>query len=53
LVEREECRALLCELDAWLQRRLEAMGDEFRPGMEYIRQWEYSVDESGTVPYCD
>ena len=39
------------ELDAWLQRRLDAAGDEFLPGMEYIRRWGYPVDETGTVPY--
>lgn len=42
----------LCEdLDAWLQRRLDARGDAFLPGMDHIRQWGYTVDERGTVPY--
>ena len=39
------------ELDAELQRRLDAMGDAFLPGPEYIRRWGYPVDETGTVPY--
>ena len=39
------------KLDAWLQRKLEAMGDEFLPGMDYIRKWNYPVNETGTVPY--
>ena len=42
---------LVRELDAWLQRRLDAMGDEFLPGMDYIKRWGYPVDETGTVPY--
>jgi arylsulfatase A-like enzyme len=43
--------ALVHELDEWLQRRLDAIGDEFLPGLEYIRRWGYPVDETGTVPY--
>ena len=42
---------LVRELDAWLQRRLDARGDAFLPGMAYIQQWGYPVDETGTVPY--
>jgi arylsulfatase A-like enzyme len=38
-------------LNAQLQGKLAALDDEFRPGMEYIRQWNYTVDETGTVPY--
>jgi arylsulfatase A-like enzyme len=45
------CAGRVGELDAWLQRRLDAMGDEFLPGIEYIRRWGYPVDETGTVPY--
>jgi arylsulfatase A-like enzyme len=51
LVDKPEYTELVGELDAWLQRRLDAMGDEFLPGLEYIRRWGYPVDESGTVPY--
>jgi arylsulfatase A-like enzyme len=40
------------ELDALLNRKLEAMGDAFLPGGEYLRQWGYSVDATGTVPYA-
>jgi arylsulfatase A-like enzyme len=43
--------ALVRELDERLQRRLDAMGDEFLPGLDYIRRWGYPVDETGTVPY--
>jgi hypothetical protein len=51
LVDRPAYADLVRELDAWLQRRLEARGDAFLPGMDYIRQWGYTVDETGTVPY--
>jgi arylsulfatase A-like enzyme len=51
LVDKPEYAELVGELDAWLQRRLDAMGDEFLPGLEYVRRWGYPVDESGTVPY--
>lgn len=42
---------LQSEMDKWLTERLKANGDEFLPGMEYIKKWGYPVDESGTVPY--
>jgi arylsulfatase A-like enzyme len=53
LVGRPQAEALCAQLDAWLQRRLRRIGDEFRPGMDYIRQWGYPVDATGTVPYTD
>jgi arylsulfatase A-like enzyme len=39
------------ELDAWLNRKLRAAGDEFLTAEEYIRKWGYQVDKDGTVPY--
>jgi len=51
LVGDPEYAAFVQELDARLQRKLDALGDEFLPGLEYIRQWGYPVDETGTVPY--
>lgn len=53
LVDSPEHAALRKELEARLQRRLAAIGDEFRPGMEYIRRWNYTVDATETVPYTD
>ena len=38
-------------LEEILFRKLEERGDEFRPGLEYVRAWGYRVDETGTVPY--
>ena len=51
LIGRRKHRDLLYELHAWLQRRLDAMGDEFLPSTEYIRRFGYQIDERGTVPY--
>jgi len=53
LINKPEYRELQAELDARLQRKLDAMGDEFLPGMEYIRRWNYTVSETGTVPYTN
>jgi arylsulfatase A-like enzyme len=51
LVDEPAHAALKDKLDAWLQRKLDASGDAFLPGLEYIRHWGYPVDETGTVPY--
>lgn len=37
-------------LDGQLQRLLAKTADDFRPGMDYIRQWGYQVDKTGTAP---
>ena len=50
LVGKPECDGLVAEMDAWLQRKLDAQGDAFLPGMEYVRRWGYPVDERETVP---
>lgn len=36
-----------------LSQMLEEQKDSFLPGTEYIKQWGYSVDQNGTVPYTD
>jgi arylsulfatase A-like enzyme len=51
LVDDPASAALRAELDARLATRLEETGDRFLPGMEYIRQWGYTVDAEGTVPF--
>jgi len=42
---------LEAELDDLLQNKLRAANDSFLPAADYIRQWNYRVDSSGTVPY--
>jgi len=39
------------DIDALLTQKLKETGDEFLPGMEYVRQWGYPVDKRETVPY--
>jgi arylsulfatase A-like enzyme len=45
--------ALQTELDSILSRKLKANGDEFLPAAAYIKQWGYTVDANGTVPYTN
>ena len=41
------------KMDELLTRKLKERGDEFRPGPDYIRQWGYTVNANGTVPYAN
>ncbi len=51
LVNTPENAALQATLDAQLQRKLKANGDEFLPAAPYIAKWGWQVDARGTVPY--
>lgn len=51
LVDQAEYADLQGELDALLQRELDAIGDDFLPGMSYINRWGYPLDDTGTVPF--
>ena len=53
LVGNPEFAVLQSELDSRLMESLEKAGDKFLPGQEYLEQWGYSVDETGTVPYVN
>lgn len=39
------------KLGRQLKTLLLKRGDEFKPGMEYVKKWNYYVDEKETVPY--
>jgi len=39
------------DLDSRLTKMLRERKDDFRPGMEYVKKWNYVVDENETVPY--
>ena len=39
------------QLEATLQRKLRESHDDFRPGADYIRKWNYVTDKTGTAPY--
>lgn len=51
LVNQPDQAALQTELEALLQNKLQATGDQFLPGLDYIQQWGYPLDETGTVPF--
>ena len=51
LVNRQSTSSLKKHLDSLLDRKLDETGDRFLPGMDYIREFGYTVDETGTVPY--
>jgi len=38
-------------LDALLKRKLAEQNDQFLPGGDYVKKWNYLVNERGTVPY--
>jgi len=50
LVNLPEYARLQGELDTWLWRKLQATGDEFLPGLDYMHRWGYPMDETETVP---
>lgn len=52
LIGNPEYSELQTELEKSLSERLKENGDEFLPGMEYIKKWGYTVDSTGTVPYA-
>ena len=51
LIGQPGAAALEADLDALLTARLQKRGDEFLPGMAYIRRWGYPTDATGTVPF--
>ena len=53
LVGSPEYAAVQEDLEARLRRGLEARGDRFLPGAEYLSEWGYATDARGTVPYTN
>tara|TARA_B110000037_G_scaffold1897_1_gene2236 strand:- start:68 stop:1513 length:1446 start_codon:yes stop_codon:yes gene_type:complete len=51
LIGNEDYSSLQEDLEKRLSKRLTETGDEFLPGIEYIKKWGYPIDETGTVPY--
>lgn len=39
------------ELDSMLTAELKRCGDQFLPGVDYLKKWGYVTDANGTVPY--
>ncbi|MEJ7739867.1 MAG: sulfatase [Chitinophagaceae bacterium] len=51
LIDQPDIRQVQQDLDARLAKKLRERKDDFRPGMEYVKKWNYVVDENETVPY--
>ena len=51
LVAQTNAAALRKELDADLQARLKQIGDDFRPAKSYLKEWGYTVNSQGEIPY--
>lgn len=51
LVSRDGFTTLRVKLDALLSRRLQETGDEFLPGEDYVKRWDYEVDATNTVRF--
>lgn len=51
IIDSPEYASIRKELEDKLMKKLKALGDEFRPGMEYINKWGYEVDKNGTVDW--
>jgi len=54
LVDAPDYRELMEAFDRQLRERLVADGDEFLPGLQYVKKYNYPpLDETGTVPYTN
>ena len=51
LIGQEGFKEVQQKLDSRLSKMLRERKDDFRPGMEYVKKWNYVVDENETVPY--
>jgi arylsulfatase A-like enzyme len=51
LVNKPGFKEVQNDLNARLNNKLHERKDTFRPGMEYVKKWNYVVDETETVPY--
>jgi len=51
LCSKPEHGELQKKMEAVLSQKLKQTNDRFLPGPEYIRKWNYIVDETGTVRY--
>lgn len=51
LCNKPEYAGLQKELESILSQKLRQTNDEFLPAQEYIKKWNYVVDENGAAPY--
>ena len=53
LVNKPERAKLQKQMETILVQKLQETNDEFLPGWDYIKKWNYEVDKSGTVVYTN
>ena len=53
LLDKPELERVQKQMEQMLVQKLKETNDEFLSGWDYIEQWEYKVNESGTVPYTN
>ena len=51
LIGNPESKKIQADLDKRLDKVLRERNDKFRPGLEYVKQWNYVIDKTETVPY--
>ncbi|MGS0524269.1 hypothetical protein ACU8V7_02795 [Zobellia nedashkovskayae] len=53
LVGNEGDTSMQDDMEKLLSQRLKETGDEFLPGLEYVKKGAYTLDETGIVPYTN
>lgn len=51
LVNQTKVREVQSQMEKALQSELKKRKDEFKSGLSYVKQWNYLIDETETVPY--
>lgn len=51
LIGKSDYSSVQSRLNNYLNKELKKRKDDFLPGMEYVKKWNYMVDETETVPY--
>jgi arylsulfatase A-like enzyme len=51
LIGNEKYARIQKKLNKLLVKTLKERNDDFKPGMDYVRKWNYVVDETETIPY--
>lgn len=51
LVNDPKAAKILADLDKRLRRVLKERNDRFLPGLDYVKEWGYVIDETETMPY--
>ena len=51
LVNQASVKEVQNQMEMALQTELKKRKDEFKSGLFYVKQWNYLIDETETVPY--